>query len=160
MQNAMQQTLNATKADTNTRKAIAVANIAINEAESIAAAVAKCHKRRPYTIAWNCRSSCERCGGDDAGKQRAKWSERIRNWWICFGSRNTGTSDSIPVRLSNGESVINANATSQFAPLLSALNQSAGGAPITSQSDNNYLCTPVCSGIKRAAVSSCFCDRI
>ena len=31
-----------------------------------------------------------------------------------------------------GGSVINANATSQFAPLLSALNQSAGGAPITS----------------------------
>ena len=51
MQNAMQQTLNATKADTNTRKAIAVANIAINEAESIAAAVASATKGDPYTIA-------------------------------------------------------------------------------------------------------------
>ena len=51
MQNAMQQTLNATKADTNTRKAIAVATIAINEAESIAAAVASATKGDPYTIA-------------------------------------------------------------------------------------------------------------
>ncbi|MBF7720896.1 hypothetical protein, partial [Acinetobacter baumannii] len=51
MQNAMQQTLNATKADTNTRKAIAVATIAINEAESIAAAVKSATKGDPYTIA-------------------------------------------------------------------------------------------------------------
>ena len=51
IQNAMQQTLNATKADTNTRKAIAVATIAINEAESIAAAVASATKGDPYTIA-------------------------------------------------------------------------------------------------------------
>ena len=42
----MQQTLNATKADTNTRKAIAVATIAINEAESIAAAKADAEKRK------------------------------------------------------------------------------------------------------------------
>lgn len=39
-------------------------------------------------------------------------------------------SDSIPARLSNGESVINANSTTLFSPLLSALNQLGGGAPI------------------------------
>lgn len=42
----------------------------------------------------------------------------------------TGTSDSIAARLSNGESVINANATAMFSPLLSAFNQLGGGAPI------------------------------
>lgn len=42
----------------------------------------------------------------------------------------TGTSDSIPARLSNGESVINANSTAMFGGLLSALNQFGGGAPI------------------------------
>lgn len=40
------------------------------------------------------------------------------------------TSDSIHAMLSNGESVMTASATSMFAPILSAMNQSAGGNPI------------------------------
>lgn len=43
----------------------------------------------------------------------------------------TGTSDSIHAMLSNGESVMTAAATSMYAPVLSAMNQSAGGNPIT-----------------------------
>lgn len=39
----------------------------------------------------------------------------------------TGTSDSIPAQLSNGESVINARSTQMFKPLLSAINQAGGG---------------------------------
>ena len=42
----------------------------------------------------------------------------------------TGTSDSIPAMLSNGESVNNARSTSMFAPLYSSLNQMGGGVPI------------------------------
>lgn len=42
----------------------------------------------------------------------------------------TGTSDSIPARLSNGESVMTAKATSMFSPILSAFNQLGGGLPI------------------------------
>lgn len=42
----------------------------------------------------------------------------------------TGTSDSIPVRVSNGESVMNANTTAMFGGLLSSLNQLGGGVPI------------------------------
>lgn len=42
----------------------------------------------------------------------------------------TGTSDSIPARLSNGESVMTARATSMFSPILSAFNQLGGGVPI------------------------------
>ena len=45
----------------------------------------------------------------------------------------TGTSDSIPARLSNGESVMNANTTAMFGGLLSSLNQLGGGVPIQVQ---------------------------
>lgn len=46
----------------------------------------------------------------------------------------SGTSDSIPAMLSNGESVMTAQATSAFAPLLSTLNQMGGGVPIQATS--------------------------
>lgn len=42
----------------------------------------------------------------------------------------TGTSDSIPAQLSNGESVLTARATSMFAPILSSFNMMGGGVPI------------------------------
>jgi len=42
------------------------------------------------------------------------------------------TSDSIPVNLSSGESVLTAQATSFFSPILSAFNQIGGGVPISS----------------------------
>lgn len=42
----------------------------------------------------------------------------------------SSTSDSVHARLSNGESVINANSTALFTGLLSALNQIGGGVPI------------------------------
>ena len=45
----------------------------------------------------------------------------------------TGTSDSIPIRVSNGESVMNAQATAMFGGLLSSLNQLGGGVPIQAQ---------------------------
>ena len=45
----------------------------------------------------------------------------------------TGTSDSIPVRVSNGESIMNANTTAMFGGLLSSLNQLGGGVPIQAQ---------------------------
>lgn len=41
----------------------------------------------------------------------------------------TGTSDSIPARLSNGEAVINAQSVAMFRPLLSHLNELGGGVP-------------------------------
>ena len=48
----------------------------------------------------------------------------------------TATSDSIPAMLSNGESVMTAEATSMFAPMLSAFNQMGGGVPISGQNSN------------------------
>lgn len=51
----------------------------------------------------------------------------------------TGTSDSIHAMLSNGESVMTANATSLFAPALSAFNQLGGGVPIVVSSPQQQL---------------------
>lgn len=48
-----------------------------------------------------------------------------------FGS-GTGTSDSIPAMLSDGETVINTNSSNMFAPLLSALNVAGGGKAFAS----------------------------
>lgn len=48
----------------------------------------------------------------------------------------SGTSDSIHAQLSNGESVLTANATSMFAPALSAFNQIGGGVPIVNNSNS------------------------
>jgi hypothetical protein len=42
----------------------------------------------------------------------------------------TGTSDSIPTLLSNGESVINAKSTKMFMPMLSMINEAGGGVPL------------------------------
>ena len=47
--------------------------------------------------------------------------------------KGSATSDSITAALSNGESVLNAAATSMFAPLLSSMNQLGGGVPINVQ---------------------------
>ena len=51
----------------------------------------------------------------------------------------TATSDSIPAQLSNGESVLNAQATSMFAPILSPLNQMGGGVPIVATQSANQV---------------------
>ena len=43
------------------------------------------------------------------------------------GGSGSGTSDSVSARLSRGESVINANSTRMYRPLLSAINEAGGG---------------------------------
>lgn len=67
----------------------------------------------------------------------------------------TGTSDSIPARLSNGESVMTAQATSMFSPILSAFNQLGGGVPIVvnggqSQMGMDMLAAAVAQGYMMA----------
>ena len=51
----------------------------------------------------------------------------------------SGTSDSIPARLSNGESVMTSRATEMFAPVLSAFNQIGGGVPISVQQSSSVI---------------------
>lgn len=63
-------------------------------------------------------------------KQKEVSSPTFATGGLVTGA-GTGTSDSIPAMLSNGESVINARSTAAFAPLLSAINQAGGGVPIS-----------------------------
>lgn len=51
----------------------------------------------------------------------------------------SGTSDSIPAMLSNGESVMTAKATSMFSPILSAFNQLGGGVPIVANNGGSNI---------------------
>ena len=67
----------------------------------------------------------------------------------------TGTSDSITARVSNGESIMTANATALFSPLLSAINQIGGGVPImhggmASQVGEDMLAAAIAKGYAMA----------
>lgn len=62
-------------------------------------------------------------------------SAKFATGGLVTGS-GSGTSDSIHAQLSNGESVLTANATSMFAPALSAFNQIGGGVPIVNNSNS------------------------
>lgn len=68
----------------------------------------------------------------------------------------SGTSDSISARLSNGESVLTAAATSMFSPALSAFNQIGGGVPIVGQNSaspqigEEFLARAVAKGMMMA----------
>ena len=69
----------------------------------------------------------------------------------------SGTSDSIPARLSNGESVMNARTTSMFGPLLSSLNQAGGGVAFNPASSGQregyeFLASAVAAGMKSADI--------
>lgn len=66
----------------------------------------------------------------------------------------TGTSDSITANVSNGESVINARSTAQYAPLLSAINQANGGNAIGSAASSNRQAALTSSYINMTPVVS------
>jgi hypothetical protein len=72
-------------------------------------------------------------GEGDSGGSAAPKPRRLATGGIISGP-GTGTSDSIPTLLSNGESVINANSTQMFRPLLSTINAIGGGRQFASNS--------------------------
>ena len=81
-------------------------------------------------------------------------SAKFASGGTVFGA-GTGTSDSIPARLSNGESVMTANATSLFSPILSAMNQLGGGVPIVAmtpqtQVGEDMIASAVAKGMQSA----------
>ena len=69
----------------------------------------------------------------------------------------SGTSDSVPAMLSNGESVMNARSTAMFGPLLSTLNQAGGGVAFNPAAGGregfDFLAAAVESGMKHANIS-------
>lgn len=78
-------------------------------------------------------------GGGSAPKPAA--SKFASGGYVSGGG--TGTSDSIPAMLSNGESVINANSTSMFGGLLNQINQAGGGAPIQTNNTGGNNAAPI-----------------
>lgn len=135
-------------------KILALAEIAINTGAALAAGI-KQAQSVPYpanltaiattvaTILANVASAIKTVKG-------AKFSHG-------GGVRGAGssTSDSIPAWLSNGESVIAAAPTAMFAPLLSALNQLGGGAPVIVNSPQqsvgeDFLASAVAKGMMLA----------
>lgn len=122
-------------------KTIALAEIAINTGKAIATGIAQA-MAVPFpgnllAIATTVGTVLTNIASAIATVKSAKFAKggRVDTRQYASGGdvrgAGTGTSDSIHAMLSNGESVMTAAATSMYAPVLSAMNQSAGGNPIT-----------------------------
>lgn len=113
-------------------KVLALAEIAINTGKAIAAGVAQSQSVPfPANIAAIATTIATVMANITQAIKTVK-SAKFATGGDVVGA-GTGTSDSIPAMLSNGESVMTANATSMFAPLLSTFNQMGGGVPIYGQ---------------------------
>lgn len=110
-------------------KTLALAEIAINTGKAIAAGVAQAQSVPfPANIAAIATTVTTILANIATAINTVK-SAKFATGGLVTGP-GTGTSDSIPAQLSNGESVMTARATSMFAPLLSSFNQMGGGVPI------------------------------
>lgn len=128
------------------QRALAVFNIGIALSESIAG-VTKMAATRSFTVIdmiATILAGTASVASSIAGAKKA-FNESPIPKKPAFASgglisgRGTGTSDSIDARVSNGESIINANSTAMFTPLLSSLNQAGGGVGFGNQQINNQL---------------------
>lgn len=109
-------------------KTLALAEIAINTGKAISSAVAASAGKGLFGLAEIATLVTTIISNMTAAIGIVN-SAKFANGGLVEGS-GTGTSDSIPAMLSNGESVMTARATSMFAPLLSAINVAGGGVPI------------------------------
>lgn len=120
-------------------KTLALAEIAINTGKAIAAGVAQ-SQSVPYpgnliAIATTVATVLSNIAVAVNTVKSAKFATGGK-----VVGPGSGTSDSVPAMLSNGESVLIAAATSMFAPLLSSFNQMGGGVPINvTESSNQAL---------------------
>ena len=141
----------------NVNFALAVGQIAIATAEAITKSVAA----SPVTFglpfsAFAAAAGALQLGAAESARSAAiATAEASRPRSVSLGSGGriskaegglitgpgNGVSDSIPANLSNGEFVVNANATQKFLPLLSALNSSGlqGGNPVNPSGGNNEM---------------------
>ena len=110
-------------------KVLALAEIAINTGVAIAEGV-KQAQAVPFpgnlaAIATTIAAVLSNMAAATKAVKAAKFSKGGK-----VEGEGTGTSDSVPAMLSNGESVMTARATAMFAPILSVMNQLGGGVPI------------------------------
>lgn len=110
-------------------KTLALAEIAINTGKALAAGIAQAQSVPfPANLAAIATTVATILSNIAVATKTVK-SAKFATGGLVTGP-GTGTSDSIPAQLSNGEAVMTARATSMFAPLLSSFNQMGGGVPI------------------------------
>lgn len=123
------------KAFAKLSKVLALAEIAINTGKAIAAGVAQAQSVPfPANIA-AIATTITTVIANIATAIKTVNSAKFASGGLVEGP-GSGTSDSIDAKLSNGESVMTAAATSMFSPMLSAFNQMGGGVPITVTEEN------------------------
>ena len=110
-------------------KVLALAEIAINSGVAVAAGIKQAQSVPfPANLGAIATTVATILAGITSAIKTVKSAKFAQGGTIT--GAGTGTSDSITARVSNGESVITANATTLFSPVLSALNQLGGGVPI------------------------------
>jgi len=136
-------------------KVLALAEIAINTGKAIAAGVAQAQSVPfPGNIAAIATTVATIMANIATAISTVK-SAKFAKGGLIQGP-GTGTSDSITAKVSNGESVMTANATALFSPLLSAINQMGGGVPImhhsgtSSQVGEDMLAAAIAKGYAMA----------
>lgn len=136
-------------------KILALGEIAVNTGKAIAAGVAEAAAAGPFPANIGAiGATIAAVLTNIASAVTTVKSAKFATGGLVTGP-GSGTSDSIPARLSNGESVINARSTAMFSPLLSALNQAGGGVPFNpaasgSQEGFAFIAAAVETGMKNA----------
>lgn len=117
-------------------KILALGEIAVNTGKAIAAGVAQAQSEPfPGNIAAIATTVATILANIATAIKTVK-SAKFATGGLVTGP-GTGTSDSIPAQLSNGESVMTARTTELFAPILSSFNQMGGGVPINITASSN-----------------------
>lgn len=117
-------------------KVLALGEIAVNTGKAIAAGVAQAQSVPfPGNIAAIATTIATVLANIATATKTVK-SAKFAQGGSVVGP-GSGTSDSIPAMLSDGESVLTAAATSMFSPMLSAFNQMGGGIPINVTATTN-----------------------
>jgi len=117
-------------------KILALGEIAINTGKALAAGIAQAQSVPfPANLAAIATTVATILSNIATATKTVK-SAKFAKGGLVTGP-GTETSDSIPARLSNGESVITARATEMFAPILSSFNMMGGGVPINVVQSSN-----------------------
>lgn len=117
-------------------KTLALGEIAINTGKALAAGIAQAQSVPfPANLAAIATTVATILSNIATATKTVK-SAKFAKGGLVTGP-GTETSDSIPARLSNGESVITARATEMFAPILSSFNMMGGGVPINVVQSSN-----------------------
>lgn len=117
-------------------KTLALGEIAINTGKALAAGIAQAQSVPfPANLAAIATTVATILSNIATATKTVK-SAKFAKGGLVTGP-GTETSDSIPARLSNGESVITARATEMFAPIISSFNMMGGGVPINVVQSSN-----------------------